>query len=118
MTVNTLFYASEVLCPVALDVLALRGLLDFQARLEAIQKYHPVTLRYILPTALDKRVRKSTEILLQLRTHYGPLVCPPIRYNVRLAEAPGYAQTIYEFAPDSPGAADYRALTARVLQDG
>jgi chromosome partitioning protein len=118
MTVNALFYVTEVLTPVALDVLALRGLVDFQHRLETLQKYHPVALRYVLPTFLDLRVRKSAEVLDQLRTHYAPCLCAPIRYNARLAEAPAYGRTIYEAAPAAPGAADYRELTARVLQDG
>jgi chromosome partitioning protein len=41
-------------------------------------------------------------------------VCTPIRYNVRLSEAPAYGQTIYEFAPGSPGAQDYRELIRKV----
>jgi chromosome partitioning protein len=34
---------------------------------------------------------------------------------VRLSEAPGYGQTIFEYARHSPGADDYRALTERVM---
>jgi hypothetical protein len=32
-------------------------------------------------------VRKSDEILAQLRTHYPQQLCDPIRYSVRLSEA-------------------------------
>ncbi len=115
LTINVLFYVREVLAPVSLEVLTLQGLLDFAGSLAAIQKYHPdLALRYILPTFLDRRVRKSDEILAQLRGHFGAQVCAPIRYNVRLSEAPGYGQTIYEYAASSPGAEDYAALTAQV----
>jgi chromosome partitioning protein len=87
--------------------------------LDAIQKYHSsLTLRYILPTFMDRRVKKSEEILGQLRGYYAGLVCRPIRYNVRLSEAPGYGQTIFEYASRSTGAADYQQLTERILQDG
>ena len=119
LTINVLFYASEVLSPVSLEVLTLQGLLDFSLNLITIQKYHTsLTLRYVLPTFLDRRVRKSEEILAQLESHFPEQVCTPIRYNVRLSEAPGYGQTIFEYAPHSPGAEDYRLLTERILADG
>ena len=80
----------------------------------SIQRYHAeLTFKYIVPTFLDGRVKKSQEILEQLRAYYEPQLCPPIRYSVRLSEAPGYGQTIYEYAPDSPGAMDYQQLTER-----
>lgn len=118
LTINVLFFASEVLAPVSLEVMTLQGLADFIRSLTSIQKYHPeLALKYILPTFFDRRVRKSEEILSQLRDHYSEQVCPPIRYSVRLSEAPGYGQTVYEYAPASTGAEDYRTLTERILQD-
>jgi chromosome partitioning protein len=119
LTVNALFYAEEVLIPVALEVLALQGLIEFGQSLRRIQQYNTgLALRYVLPTFMDRRVRKSAEILEQLRGHYGDLVCEPIRYNVRLSEAPGYGQTIFEYSPQSTGAQGYQSLTERVMQDG
>jgi chromosome partitioning protein len=119
LTVNALFYAHEVLIPVSLEVMALQGLLEFVRSLDPIQRYHPgLAIRYVLPTFMDRRVKKSEEILAQLRSHFGNLLCEPIRYNVRLSEAPGYGQTIFEYAPRSPGALDYQSLTERILSDG
>lgn len=119
LTVNVLFYAEEVLAPVSLEVLTLQGLLEFQHSLRAIQKYHPaLCLRYVLPTFYDRRVKKSEEILALLAQYFPDQICQPVRYNVRLSEAPGYGQDIYAYAPSSPGAADYQALTTRVLNDG
>jgi chromosome partitioning protein len=119
LMVNALFYAEEVLIPVSLEVMALQGLIEFVRLLEPIQKYNSsLALRYILPTFMDRRVKKSEEILAQLQGYYGDLVCEPIRYNVRLSEAPGYGQTIYEYAPASAGANDYRQLAERILRDG
>jgi chromosome partitioning protein len=86
--------------------------------MKAIQKYRPkLELKYILPTFFDLRVKKSEEILGQLQAHLAGRVCHPIRYNVRLSEAPGYGQTIFEYAPNSAGASDYQQLTERILQD-
>lgn len=119
LTVNVLFYAQEVLAPVSLEVMTLQGLLEFSQHIAAIQQYREgLELRYILPTFFDRRVKKSEEILSQLRQHFGQKLCQPIRYNVRLSEAPGYGQTIYEYAPQSPGAEDYQQLTERIATDG
>jgi chromosome partitioning protein len=119
LTVNALFYVDEVLIPVSLEVMALQGLVEFVRSLGSVQKYQQaLALRYILPTFMDRRVKKSEEILAQLQRTYPEQVCQPIRYNVRLSEAPGYGQTIFEYAPRSSGAMDYQGLTERILQDG
>ncbi len=115
LTINVLFYATEVLTPVSLEVLTLQSLVDFTRNLAAIQKYHSILRHnYVLPTFLDRRVKKSEEILSQLQGAYPEQICAPIRYNVKLSEAPGHGQTIYEYAPGSPGASDYQALTEKI----
>jgi chromosome partitioning protein len=119
LTVNVLFYADEILAPVSMEVLTLTGLLYFQKSIEAIQEYRPeLELRYVVPTFYDRRVKKSEEILAQLQTAYPEQLCSPIRYSVRLSEAPGYGQTIYEYAPGTTGAEDYQTLVERIVRDG
>ena len=118
LTVNALFYGTEILAPVSLEIMTLSSLVEFRQSVISIQKYHPqLTLRYILPTFLDRRVKKSGEILQQLTNAFGEAVCAPIRYSVKVSEAPGYGQTIFEYGPHSPGAEDYRRLTERIRQD-
>jgi chromosome partitioning protein len=118
LTVNALFYASEVLSPVSLEIMTLSSLIEFRQNVVAIQRYHAqLELRYILPTFLDRRVRKSGEILQQLHSAFGSAVCAPIRYSVKLSEAPGFGQTVFEYAPKSPGAEDYQQLTERIRRD-
>lgn len=118
LTVNILFYVTEILTPVSLEVMSIQGLVEFLKSIASIQKYRPeVSLKYILPTFLDKRVNKSVGILEKLKELYGNNVCEPIRYNVRLSEAPAYGQTIYEFAPGSHGANDYRELVRKVTNN-
>ena len=41
---------------------------------------------------------------------------PTIRRNIKLAESPSFGATIFEYAPDSNGAADYRALAMSVVK--
>ena len=39
-----------------------------------------------------------------------------IRRNIRLAEAPSFGQSIFQYSPNSPGAEDYRQLAAEVIK--
>ncbi len=39
-----------------------------------------------------------------------------IRRNVRLAEAPSFGQSIFQYAPASNGAEDYRLLAEELLE--
>ena len=119
LSVNVLFYAQEVLTPVSLEVMTLQSLRDFAQSMASIQKYHPqLDLRYVVPTFSTAACGNRTKIFQQLTKAFPAQLCAPIRYNVRLSEAPGYGQTIFEYAPGSPGAEDYRTLTERILQDG
>lgn len=118
LAINVLFYATEVLVPVSLEVLTLQSLGDYRQRLGRIQKYrNELELRYVLPTFLDGRVAKSGEILTQLESYFPDELLPPIRYNARLAEAPGHGETIFEYAPRSRGAEDYETLTNHLMHD-
>lgn len=115
LTVNVLFYVTELLAPVSLEIMSVQGFSEFLKSIASIQKYRPeIVLRYVLPTFQDKRVKKSGIFLEYIQKLYGDKVCSPIRYNVRLSEAPGYGQTIYEFAPGSNGAKDYRELVRKI----
>lgn len=119
LTIAALFYCQEVLSPVSLEVASILGLMEFTKSLEAIEKYHKkLSLKYVLPTFMDGRVKKSEEILSQLESHFGDRVCDPISYSVRLSECVGYGQTVFEYAPGSAGASDYQKLTERIKKDG
>ncbi|MDA8166133.1 MAG: zinc-ribbon domain-containing protein [Desulfobacteraceae bacterium] len=118
LTVNVLFYIKDILTPVSLEIMTLQGLVEFLKSLSAIQKHRKeVALKYILPTFYDQRVKKCNGILEKIEQLYGHLLCKPIRSNVRLSEAPASGQTIYEFAPGSPGAEDYRELVRKVANN-
>lgn len=116
LTINALFYCHELLSPISLEVLSLNSLAEFVQRLEAVRKFNKeLSHRYLLPTFSDGRVKKSKEILAILEKHYKPIMCNPIRYCSRLSEASGFGQTIYEYAPNSTGAKDYKSLVEVLL---
>lgn len=115
LNANVFFFADEILAPISTEVLTLKSLMDFLALIERIRKYKPLALNYVVPTYLDKRVKKSTEAYDQIVKFFAAeVVCPTIRYNVKLSEAPGHGQTIFEYDPQSNGAKDYLALTRRI----
>ncbi|MDF1615048.1 AAA family ATPase [Desulfurivibrio dismutans] len=118
LTVNVLFYVNEVLTPVSLEIMTLQGLVEFLKSLSAIQKHRKdVALKYILPTFHDQRVKKCNNILEKIQELYGHMLCKPIRHNVHLSESPSAGQTIFEFAPGSTGAEDYRELVRKVANN-
>jgi chromosome partitioning protein len=114
LTVNVLFYATEVLTPVSLEVMSLHGLAEFTKNLHAIKKYKEIDLNYILPTFLDTRVEQPQNIYRKLQSLYGDKVCTPIRYDEQLSRSPSHGETIFEFLPDGDGAADYSALVRTI----
>jgi len=118
LIVNVLFYATEVLVPVALEAMPLHGLSEFMKSLGSIQKYRKeIALKYIVPTFLDTRVKGPETIFSQLKKLYPDYVCQPIRYSESLSEAPSYGKTIFEYAPGCNASADYRSLVRKVTLD-
>lgn len=117
LTINALFYCTELLIPVSLEALSLNSLAEFAQRLEGVRKFNPsLKHSFLLPTFADGRVKKSKEIMGILEKHYNSTLCAPIRYCSRISEASGFGQTIFEYAPKSTGAQDYKRMVERIMQ--
>jgi chromosome partitioning protein len=118
LNVNCLFYVEELLIPVSMEALALQGVGDLVGRVEQVQRYRQdrTLLKSIIPTFYDGRGRKSAEILEQLERYFPGAVLPIVRYNVKLSEASGFGQHIFEYAKRSNGAADYARLAERLAK--
>lgn len=118
LIVNVLFYATELLVPVALEVMPLQGLSEFMKSLGSIQKYRKeIVLKYIVPTFMDTRIKGPETIYSQLKKLYSEYMCTPIRYCESLSEAPSYGKSIFEFAPGCTASADYKELVRKVTKD-
>lgn len=118
LIVNVLFYATEILVPVALEVMPLQGLSEFMKSLGSIQKYRKeISLKYILPTFMDARIKGPETIYSQLKKLYPEYMCTPIRYSESLSDAPSYGKSIFEFAPGCTAASDYKDLVRKVTLD-
>ena len=106
---NALAFAGEVLIPVSCDYLALVGVKQVLKTLRRIGEElgRDIHVAGVLPTFFDVRDRVCAEVVGILRKSFGPKTLPPIRVNIKLAEAPSFKRTIFEHAPDSNGARDY-----------
>lgn len=109
---NALTYADHLLVPVACDFLSLVGVKQVMRTLKKVNKelMNPIDLLGILPTFYDMRANISDESIKTLKGHFNDKVLPPIRVNTRLKEAPSENETIFEYAPSSRGAEDYRKV--------
>jgi chromosome partitioning protein len=119
LAINALAGAEEVLIPVEAHVMALAGVAQIIKTAEVVkERLNPdLELTGIVACRVDGRTRHSLEVVEQLRARFGKLVFRTvIRENIRLAEAPSYAQPITVYDPRSFGAEDYRDLAAEVIK--
>jgi chromosome partitioning protein len=114
---NALSYADEVIIPVTCDYLALVGVKQVLRTIKDIERHlnHAVRVSAVLPTFYDGRTRLAREVLETLQGHFKHRCLEPIRSNTRLAEAPSHRKSIFEYAPQSHGAADYNRVVDWLL---
>lgn len=118
LSVNGLVAASDVYIAVQTEFFALRGLTKLLDLVELVRKrLNPaIVVSGIIPGLFDARRNLNKEVLQELRSFFGKRVFQSvIRENVRLAEAPSHGKSIFDYAPESNGAADYMSLAKEVL---
>jgi len=119
LSINALVASREVFIALQTEFLALQGmtrLLDVIGLLQ--RRLNPsLAVTGIVPCLYDSRLRLAREVLGELR-RYFPEQCfrRPIGTNVKLAEAPSYGQSVFEYAPESSGARDYEQLAEEVSE--
>jgi chromosome partitioning protein len=117
---NGLLFCRELIVPVSMDYLALMGTRQVIETLKEIGRIpdHQLRLSLVVPTFFYGRLRKDRAVISTLQKYFNRQVADPIRANVKLAEAPGHHKSIFEYAPNSPGAADYQQLVKRIVNNG
>ena len=120
LTLNAILAADRVLIPVSADFLSLQGVHRLDSALNVLEiKLKRRIERRILVTRFDSRRRLSYDIYDRLKDQFGVLVCNTrIGENVALATSPMHGQDVFQYAPHSPGAADYRSLTEELILSG
>lgn len=118
LPLNALAAADVYVTPVAPHFLALHALTSLLAAAERTRAHYnrDLALAGILLTLVDYRSRETRKNVDAIRAEHGDNVFGvEIRVNVRLAEAPAAAQTIFEYAPEAAGAAAYRLVAEELL---
>lgn len=118
LTINGLTASDSLIIPVQTEYYALEGLgqlLDTTQRVRA--SLNPkLELFGVVLTMYDKRTSLSEQVAVEVRKHFGDKVFKTvIPRNVKLAEAPSYGKTIFEYDRWSKGAKAYKQLTAELL---
>ena len=130
LTLNALAAVQEVLIPLQPHFLALQGFGKLLQTVELVNKRINPNLKVtgILLCMFDTRaslpneVKSDIEQFLENARDTGSawsqarLLPTFIRRNIKLAEAPSYGRTIFEYEPNCNGAADYQAV-ARFLEN-
>jgi len=119
LTVNALTAAGSVLIPLQCEYYALEGLTQLLATIDLIRDHlNPrLALDGVLLTMSDARTNLSGQVAAEVRRHLGRTVYDTvIPRSVRLSEAPSHGLPISRYAPESRGAAAYRAFTTEFTE--
>lgn len=133
LTFNALACAEEVLIPLQPHFLALHGLSKLIQTIEMVaRRLNPrlklagvVLCLYDGATTLAREITENVEAFFsakrkdkQFPTCRGAILFDSkIRRNIRLAEAPSFGESIFDYDPRSNGARDYCALAEEIFGD-
>lgn len=129
LTVNALVAVSEVFLPLQPHFLALHGLSKLLRTIEVVSRRlnNQLRLSGVMLCMYDSNTRLAAEVSTDINEFFrvskegreffrgARFFDTRIRRNIRLAEAPSFGQSIFQYASDSNGATDYRALTEEVM---
>ena len=132
LTLNALVGVREVFLPLQPHFLALHGMSKLLGTVEVVAQRLNQQLRMTgvvicmneAGTKLATEVRNDAESFftavddVRCPWHGAKIFDTTIRRNIRLAEAPSYGESIFEYAPHSNGAQDYRSLADEILVGG
>jgi len=118
LTVNALVAATHLLIPIQSSYFALEGTDDLLETIEKVRARANPSLRIlgVVITMHDKRTALARDIRMQIDKVFGSKVFKTvITKSVRLEESPAYKESIFTFAPESTGAAEYYRLCEEVM---
>ena len=118
LTFNALVASTDVIVPVQVHYYALEGLKQLLETVKTARKrFYPCSVKIlgILLTFVEGKAALSQQVEQQMRQFFGSLVFETVIHNaITLAEAPSAGESIITYAPESKGAADYRALADEI----
>lgn len=130
LTLNALTAVEEVLIPLQPHFLALHGLSKLLETIALVwRRINPrLKVSGVVLCMVEQGTRLAGEVIDDLAKYLessrgrnvpwadARIFQSRIRRNIRLAECPSFGQSIFQYAADSHGAQDYRALGAELLK--
>ncbi len=120
LSLNAIFASDRVLVPVSADYLAVKGVLQVEKTLRALEHVlkKRIERRYVM-TRFDTRRNMSWQIFRTIAERFGPDMCETrISESVSVAESPAANLDVFTHAPGSRGAQDYDALLDELIATG
>lgn len=121
LTINAMTAADSVLIPIQCEYYALEGIEKLLMTIRAIQeKTNPdLVIEGVVLTMYDRRLRLAHEVVRSVKDFFGDRVYNVIiPRNVRIAEAPGFGKTIFEYDKNAVGTKAYLLLAEEFLNHG
>ena len=118
LTLNALMAADSVITPVQCEYYAMEGLAHFMNTISKIRQFlnNNLTLDGGVLTMFDSRMNLSKQVLEEVSRFFGDKVYKtPIPRNIRLAEAPSFGQSIFDYEPSCRGARAYIDLAKEFM---
>ncbi|WP_099825000.1 ParA family protein [Oceaniglobus indicus] len=118
LTVNAMVAAHSVLVPLQSEFFALEGLSQLMLTVREVRQSANPELRIegVVLTMYDGRNRLAQQVENDARETLGELVFKTvIPRNVRVSEAPSYAQSVLSYDETSKGSHAYRALAQELV---
>ena len=113
-----LLASDTVFITTSLQFLAVEGLKEMLLLVDKVaERANPdLTFGGIIPVMFNGKLVSAAAHLKRLRDEFGPeFILPAIRQNVKLAEAAEAGALIFDFAPRSHGAQDYKKLLKTLI---
>lgn len=118
LTLNAMMAADSVITPVQCEYYAMEGLAHFISTVAKIKQFlHPkLKMDGGVLTMFDSRMNLSKQVFGEVSRFFGDQVYKtPIPRNIRLAEAPSFGQSIFDYDPACRGANAYIQLAIEFL---
>ena len=120
LTSNAMIASTDLIIPVQASYFALKGITNIMETYSTIKERvnEDLNLLGIVLTMVDTRKRLPQEVFTDLSEIFPEdlIFKTFIRHLAKIEASPAYHQDIFSFAPNTPGAEDFRAFIKEILE--
>jgi chromosome partitioning protein len=118
LTLNSMAIATELIIPIQCEYCSLRGMAQLMTVADMAEEALDNRPKRRILLTMYTRTNIGNQVVEAVRSHYGDKAYQTvIPRNIKVAEGPAQGKPVVVYAPDSTGAAAYKALAEEVLRD-